>query len=159
QIVGFGFINGAGHAFLMTPVTDATPVTLQDDSCEPGKTMLVARGTEGDDRIVFKAGTRPGQVLVVINGTTYGPFVPTGRLVAYGRGGNDEIRVKGLSNPSWLYGGDGNDTLYGGSGADVLFGEAGNDHLHGRGGRDILIGGVGEDVLIGGGGDDIMIGG
>src|SRR5262249_22451298 len=84
-------------------------VELQADPCEPGKTMLVVQGTDGDDRIIFKAGQAPGQVLLVVNSVTYGPFAPTGRLVAYGRGGNDEIRVNGLGNSAWLYGGDGQD--------------------------------------------------
>jgi Ca2+-binding RTX toxin-like protein len=134
-------------------------VEMRDDPCDTGNTMLVAWGTSGNDRIVFKPGAVPGEVVVVINGTSNGPFAPTGRLVAYGLGEEDEIRVNNLDKPAWLYGDDGNDTLYGASGADVLLGGSGNDALFGRGGRDILIGGAGEDEVNGGAGDDIMISG
>jgi Ca2+-binding RTX toxin-like protein len=121
--------------------------------------MLVAWGTNDNDKIVFKSGAVEGEVLAVINGTHSGPFSPTGRLIAYGLGGDDQIRVNQLDNSAWLYGNDGSDSLQGGPGADILLGGSGNDSLFARGGRDILIGGAGEDEVNGGAGDDIMIGG
>jgi Ca2+-binding RTX toxin-like protein len=99
---------------------------------------------------------------VQLDGFPNGRFAPTGRLIAYGQGGNDTIQVAGgITLPAWLYGGDGNDTLNtaGSSGNNVLEGGAGGDTLQAGSGRDLLIGGLGADVLQGGGGDDILIGG
>src|SRR5207249_3223600 len=95
-----------------------------------------------------------------VNDVPNGRFIPTGRLVAYGLAGNDDIKVNGSINlPAWLYGGDGNDTLQGGGGNDVLVGGAGNNTLIAGQGRDLLIGGSGAAHLVGNSGNDILIAG
>ena len=85
--------NGSASTTLSVGV-----VEVQPDPCEPGQTMLVSGGTGGDDRIVFKPSGAAGEALVVVNGLTYGPFAPNGRLVAYGQGGGDDLRVNNLDN-------------------------------------------------------------
>jgi Ca2+-binding RTX toxin-like protein len=63
-----------------------------------------------------------------------------GQVIAYGLGGNDQIRGNMLSHPVRFYGGAGNDILLGGHNHDVLLGELGNDMLSAGNGRDIMIG-------------------
>ena len=96
---------------------------------------------------------------VIVNGTQYGPFQPTSRIVAFGQEGNDLISAINMLLPTYLFGGEGNDILLGGRSANVLVGGPGIDVLTGQGDRDLLIGGDGADGLAGIGGDDILIAG
>ncbi len=144
---------------LTTKVT-ILAVALQNDPCNPGQTALAVGGTTGNDTIVFHPVGNGGDIGVIINGVEQGTFHPTGRLLAFGQAGDDDIQVAGsINNAAWLYGGDGNDRLKGGAGNNVLLGGAGNDSLNGGKGRNLLIGGAGSDQLTAGPGDDIMIGG
>ncbi|MBI3407607.1 MAG: hypothetical protein HY040_04535 [Planctomycetes bacterium] len=137
-----------------------TAAALEDDPSDPGKTALVVGGTSGSDLIRFRPVHRSGAVEVFINHASQGTFTPTGRIIAYGGAGNDNIQVSDrIHLPAFLYGGPGNDFLLGGAGNNVLVGDDGNDILIGRGGRDVLIGGTGRDILIAGGGQDILIAG
>src|SRR5207244_10343257 len=89
-----------------------------------------------------------------------GTFAPTGKVLAFGEAGDDDIQVAGgISLPAWLYGGDGNDRLKGGAGNNVLEGGNGDDTLIGGRGRNLLIGGLGADRIIGNAGDDLLISG
>src|SRR5262249_20111505 len=120
---------------------------------------LVVGGTLGGDHIQFSPVGGDG-IAVTINGISQGLFTPTGRLVAYGQAGDDDIQVAGgIQLPAWLFGGDGNDPVNGGNGNNVLLGGAGDDQLVGGTDRDILIGGRGADRLLGNGGDDLLIAG
>ena len=135
-------------------------VALVGDPCHPDQTALAVGGTSGDDTIIFNPGSNPGKIQVIINGISQGTWSPTGHLIAYGQGGDDKIQVAGsLTLPTFLFGGDGNDTLNGGSGNNIVVGGVGNDTLTGGSGRDILIGGVGADTLTGNGDEDILIAG
>ena len=115
------------------------------------------------------------------------PFLPTNRIVAYGRGGNDTFQQNsGLGTlRAEFHGEAGNDAMVGAAGDDVLVGGAGHDMLQGLGGNDILWGdqvaltfadrsgdgtltstdgndrlegGDGNDGLFGAGGHDVLIG-
>ena len=124
-----------------------TSALLASDPLDATKTDLVIGGTAGNDTILVSSGTG-NQVFVVINGLRSGPYAPTGRIVAYGRAGNDSISVGStIVLPAFLYGGPGNDVLSGGSGNNVLVGGDGNDVLVGNGARNILIGGASADRL------------
>ena len=137
-----------------------TAVGLQVDSCDPTKTVLVVGGTTGNDSILFSPVGNSGSIEVTINGVSQGIFVPTGRVVAFGQAGNDDIQVAGsITNSAWLFGGAGNDRLKGGAGNDVLIGGDGDDLIVGGDGRDLLIGGFGADRLVGNAADDILIAG
>jgi uncharacterized delta-60 repeat protein len=130
------------------------------DELNPGRTKLVVTGTSGNDSIGFNPNSNTGLIDAAVNNLPTGTFAPTGRLVAYGLGGDDNLQVAGsIKLPAWLYGGDGNDRLNGGNGPNVLLGGNGNDVLLGGTNRDVMIGGAGADQLVGNGGDDLMIGG
>jgi serralysin len=97
------------------------------------------------------------------------------KIVVYGFGGNDTIRLDGNARagqavrvPTLVFGGEGNDFIVGGdardelqgnNGNDTLYGLAGNDLLFGQDGRDLLFGGLGNDELQGGRGNDELVGG
>lgn len=142
--------------------------TLIADPCNPTQTALVVVGSLDRDIIVLSSGTNAGDIVVTINGNASGTFHPTGRIIAYGQDGDDDIQMAGsILLPGWLYGGEGSDRLKGGNGPNVLVGGLGffgdsqddEDFLVGGSGRDLLIGGVGADRIVGNGGDDIVIGG
>jgi Ca2+-binding RTX toxin-like protein len=119
---------------------------------------LVVGGTTGPDNILF-TGTGSGVVLT-LNGQPMGLFQPTGRVIAFGQAGNDNIQASStLANGVEFYGGGGNDGLIGGAGASILLGGAGDDSLTAGPGRTLMIGGEGADGLAGGSADDILIGG
>jgi Ca2+-binding RTX toxin-like protein len=88
-----------------------------------------------------------------------GPFKPTGRIIAFGQGGNDQIVVSSaITLTAELHGGTGNNLLVGGGGDNILVGGSGANILIGSGKHNVLIGGLGSDLLIGSG-DDLMIAG
>ncbi len=149
-----------GDSGSLTTTITILAVALQPDPCNPGQTALAVGGTTGNDTIVFHPVGNKGDIGVIINGVDQGTFHPTGRLIAFGQAGDDDIQVAGsINNAAWLYGGDGNDRLKGGAGNNVLLGGGGNDTLIGGKGRNVLIGGAGSDQLVAGPGDDILIGG
>jgi Ca2+-binding RTX toxin-like protein len=146
--------GGGGTDSFVSQGTLPVPVQVQ------GVADMVVYGTSGNDTITFTPQGNNGTVIARLNGVVVAQFAPTGRLIAYGGAGDDDIQVAGgISLPAWLYGGDGNDRLKGGDGNNVLVGGAGDDLLVGGSGRDLLIGGTGADRMIGNGGDDILIGG
>jgi Ca2+-binding RTX toxin-like protein len=131
-------------------------VALEADPTDASKTVLAVGGTIDSDTMVFNPG---GSIQVLINGQSYGAFEPTGRIVAFGQAGDDDIQVAGsIALSAWLYGEAGDDRLKGGAGNDCLLGGIGYDHLLGGQGGDLLIGGCEADRLVGNAGDDILIG-
>jgi Ca2+-binding RTX toxin-like protein len=111
-----------------------------------GNLMVV--GTEDSDTIDIKATKHALEVF--FDGVSQGSFpVNVGSVIAYGLGGDDTIRARGLKAPVRFFGGDGDDRLVGGGVDDILVGGSGDDILRGRDGRDLLIGGQGNDHLRG----------
>jgi Ca2+-binding RTX toxin-like protein len=152
--------GGTATATVTITVTTSSPVSLQPDPCDPTKTALFVRGTDGNDNIVINPGGSGGSVQVIINGQSQGSFSPTGRIIVRGLAGNDDISVSGsISLTAELRGGSGADRLRGGGGNDVILGEEGDDLLAGHQGRDLLIGGTGADRIVGNAEDDILIAG
>lgn len=140
-------------------VTVAQGAFLVDDLLYGGKALIVG-GTAGEDAIRVNPAGNTGSVEVLINGVSQGTFNPTGRIVAFGQDGNDDMQVAGgIKLSAWIHGGLGNDRLKGGAGNDVLLGGDGDDLIVGGEGRDILIGGRGADRLVGNAADDILIAG
>ncbi|HEX5104813.1 MAG TPA: calcium-binding protein [Pirellulaceae bacterium] len=98
----------------------------------------------------------------------------TGRMIVYGRGGNDTIQQSNVSLPleafgeagdDFIMGSGSSDLLVGGPGSDRLYGGEGNNELWGdnlgqadgpSGGNDQLTGGGGNETAYGGGGNDII---
>jgi Ca2+-binding RTX toxin-like protein len=140
--------------------------------------VLYVRGTEGNDQIeVTEDGE--GLIQVKVNGETRAyTGVTAVRLDALG--GNDVVRLRGLTVDSLveagdgndrvdasavqiarveLRGGRGNDDLRGGKQDDRILGGEGNDTLRGGAGDDWIEGGEGQDNLFGDAGADILLGG
>jgi Ca2+-binding RTX toxin-like protein len=132
-------------------------VELRDDP-SGGKQALYVIGSSGDDVIRFdKAGNG---LNVIINGHTFGPFYDFDRVIAYGNGGNDDIRMNAVGIYSVLFfGGTGSDILVAGNGNAILSGGEGKDTTIGGNGSDLLIGGSGADNVQGGNGEDILVAG
>ena len=86
---------------------------------------------------------------------------PIGYVLAWGGGGGDSIRARGLPHPALIKfdGGPGDDALTGGKTDDLLYaGESGADLLRGGGGDDALVSRPGgSDRLFGGGGNDQLV--
>jgi ELWxxDGT repeat protein len=150
----------AGAKLLTIAFQDGSSMTQQIDDLDPTLRTLIVIGTLGNDSIHFEPGDDSG-VRVTMNTLTRGTFLSTGRLIAIGVGGSDNIVVsKSIHLSAWLYGGSaGNNYLQGGGGNDVLIGSVGNDTLVAGSGRDLLDGGGGSDLLEGKSGSDILIGG
>jgi hypothetical protein len=69
-------------------------VTLLPDPQAPTQTVLVVMGTTGDDNIRVNRNGNRGEVKVLINEEPMGVFLPTSRIVIFGLGGNDDIKVQ-----------------------------------------------------------------
>jgi Ca2+-binding RTX toxin-like protein len=148
--------QGVGAA---SQVLTVSAVELQADTCQCG-TVLVAGGTTGNDHLHFGPGAGAGDIVVMLNGVVLGTYQPTGRIIAYGLAGDDNLQVAGsIGLSAWLYGDAGDDRLKGGTGHDMLQGGSGADLVVGGSGRDLLIGGLGADRIVGNADDDILIAG
>jgi len=159
RTVGLRVTDSGGLTGTATATVNVVAAAVLPDPAHLGTTDLVVGGTPGNDIILLLPSCTTGAVDVWINGASVGTFQPTGRVLAYGYGGNDLISAVGLGRTAYLFGGDGNDALLGGDGSNVLVGGNGDDVLTGFAGRDLLIGGAGTDILAGGTGDDILIAG
>lgn len=134
-------------------------VTIEIVSPQVGGDLAVG-GTLTDDKIRFVSGSSPEEIKILLDGRELYTGQPTGRLLAFGQAGDDDIQVAGsISLSAWFYGDGGNDRLKGGNGNDALFGGIGDDLILGQSGLDILVGGPGADRIIGNADDDILIAG
>ena len=125
-----------------------------------GERLLDVRGTDCNDQIEVTED-EGGIVRVTVNGATRFYSGLSGIRVQ-ALGGNDQVRLAGLTASTLVEGGAGNDKIDGSSVIVAhleLRGDAGNDDLRGGANADLLIGGDGHDVLRGGGGGDWILGG
>lgn len=139
--------------------------------------VLHVRGTEGNDQI--EVTEDDGLVRVRVNGHARA-YTGITAVRVDALGGNDVVRLRGLTVDTLveggcgndkldasavhvarveLRGGRGNDDLRGGRGDDRLLGGSGNDTVRGGAGDDWIDGGDGCDTLFGGAGDDVLLGG
>jgi RHS repeat-associated protein len=161
-----------------TATVVVSPYALQTN--ESGQLDLVWGGRTGNDAVFFIPTLRPDTILVftmmldgqVVN-QRHSVSGVTGRIVAYGQGGNDTLIAELVQNRTvQFFGDDGNDVLVGGFRADTLEGGDGDDILlsgtwtqdqgdvlRGGRGRDLLVGHWGGDTFDGGEGDDLLIAG
>ena len=117
-------------------------------------------GTADKDRIQFSSVNGSADLQAFLNGASLGTITPSGRVFAFGLGGDDDLKVDGgVQTAARLYGGSGDDRLKGGAGDDILMGGQGDDLLVGGSGRDLLIGGNGADRIVGNADDDLLISG
>jgi Ca2+-binding RTX toxin-like protein len=179
--------GGAGDDILVGGIHDGYWNTYQGAGND---TYLFGRGDGQDsiydddttagniDKIVFKAGVLPGDVLFSRSGNDLLLKIAgtSDQLTVYNYFGAgvtsswaiEEIRFTDAAATVWdvsyvnsktFTGGPGNDTVTGFSTDDTLTGNGGNDTLYGRDGNDILNGGDGSDTLYGENGDDVLNGG
>ena len=137
---------------------------LEPDPTAPGQQALFIGGTVLNDAISIAQDVPTKRLIVQYSNpaskVTMAFSSAVSRVVVYGGAGNDSIQVdNGVSVPTWLFGGDGNDNLIGGGGPVLLLGGNGNDTLTSRNGRAIMIGGSGSDTVKSGSGDAILIAG
>jgi Ca2+-binding RTX toxin-like protein len=167
-IINGNVISQLGQTVILSPTIPLSAVSLDIPAGSPPPQVtngailfgddLIIGGTQSDDTIVVNPGGNGSLISVILNGNKLGQFDPS-RIIVYGYGGNDDITIAGgISLPSFLYGGDGNDRLKGGGGSNVLIGGDGDDLLVGGNSRDFLIGGNGSDRLVGNASDDILLG-
>ena len=129
--------------------------------------VLYVLGTHADDVVgISVVGT---QFEVDMNGTV--ELIDTAgvsQIEVYLIGGNDTLDGSGISTPTYVEAGKGEDSIQTGSGNDTLMGGQGEDTLRGGAGNDLLGGGKGDDwlygeddadTLLGGDGDDQLDGG
>jgi hypothetical protein len=158
--VGLRVTDDGGLSDTATATIQVVPFAIQPDPCDPTKTALFVGGTLGNDHLIFHPAESAGQIEVLLNGTSLGVFSPSGRIIAFGQAGNDDIQIAGsIGLTAELYGNTGDDRLKGGAGHDLLFGGDGDDLLVGGQGRDLLVGGSGADRIVGNADDDILIAG
>src|SRR5205823_11522012 len=137
--VRFTVTDSDGDSSVVEKHVTIGQVQSQPDPADPSKTNLVVGGDNGDNVIQFKHTSKPQVVKVVVDGVSLGKFSPTGRLGAYGGGGNDRITVDPLLKFSaYIDAGYGDDVVKGGSRCDVLIGGLDTDQLFGGGSRDVL---------------------
>jgi len=138
---------------------------LERDGESPGKFVLIAFGTEEDDKIaISRVG---GGVHVRIDSEDEdAPAVDRtftdsiSRIEVYAQGGHDKITIASdVTSPAVVFGGNGGSDVHAGGGPTVLVGGTGRDKLHGGSASAILIGGGGADDLEGVSGADLVIGG
>ena len=120
-----------------------------------GGTLTVTGTANPDQILIRKDGTNLTIVQNGVNATT--PAAAVTKIVVNGLAGNDRLALavgatSGITLPSTLNGGDGNDELLGGDGNDVLNGGNGNDNMNGGPkGKDVFNGGTGRDRVSYGG--------
>src|SRR5262249_45585056 len=109
---------GVGVSAPATHSVAVTPMALQDDPLDPGRTVLVIGGSVGDDVIRIRPDQESEDIKVRINEKDFCVrlretfHAPVGRIIVYAQAGDDDVEVAGgIDIPAWLYGGDGNDRL------------------------------------------------
>jgi len=169
DVVTFDPAGVAGTRTVKFKVTDENNV--ESDVAEATIEVLATGALVVDDTLhVVGSSTGGDTVSVTVSGgdivvdTGSGPqsfgLSEVDELNIRTSGGNDVINIAaGVTVPTTVDAGDGNDLVVGGGGRSVLMGGAGADIIFGGGGDDVLLGGTGNDLVLGGGGNDAIVGG
>ena len=166
--VTFTVTDNDGGFGSSTLSTSSVVILVGPDPLDPSQTTIQIAGSNGRDIIrVRKSCWTPGTLKVIVHeldtGNVYieDGIVGADRVIADGRAGNDQIKVRcNLGDlKAELYGSDGNDMLCGGDANDFISGGDGCDLISGGNGRDFLVGGLGSDLVLGNNQDDILVGG
>ena len=154
--VSFTFtVTDAGDG--ASPALESAPATVeiaieQYSGVSVSDGVLTFGGTAGVDTVTSNNG------VLVINGAPVSTEGLT-EIRIWAGDGDDSIDLSGLSIPTVVHAGAGDDTVIGGSADDLVLGGAGDDRVTGGSGHDLLLGGDDADRLIGSSGNDILISG
>jgi hypothetical protein len=131
----------------------ATPLEVSQVTVNRRNGIMTIRGTGNGDTIRVTQSNNK----LFANGKGGYAAGTVNKIVIVAEQGHDLVVVgKGITKPTRIFGGVGDDTIKGGGGKDEIYGGAGNDQLFGRGGHDTLWGGAGSDLLNGGGGSNLL---
>jgi ELWxxDGT repeat protein len=157
--IGADTLSGdAGRDSLAADGTDLLRGDPLDSGVDVVKSILIVIGTSGNNNILVEPDGE--NIKVVVDGED--TFYSQDRFHSIrvdGAGGNDIIKIQGLSLPATLNGGAGDDVIYGANGADRINGGDGNDWLSGGANNDTLYGDAGNDRIFGGDGKDYIVAG
>ena len=130
------------------------------DPFNPGTSILLVRGTSGNDTIVLDR-LDAVTIVVSVNSVATSFLSPNfQKIVVIAEAGDDFVAVRAsITKPTELFGDEGNDQLSGGRGNDIVHGGDGSDRLSGGAGNDVLLGDSGNDRIHGDGGNDSLSGG
>ncbi len=116
-------VEFAGGIFVAASVTQSPP-----------QNVLYVFGTDsgsGDTVYIHGASDSPANTVVFDGGTPFSIASTITAIHVRGEDGNDVFQADpDVTLPTWLYGGDGNNTLTGGAGSNVLVGGAGANIIH-----------------------------
>ncbi len=102
----------------------------------------VISGTDGDDNIYVTYGTKPGEIIVDINGEKQSVENGIRGFVLDGGKGDDTIVVNpNLCQGMYITGGEGNDKIVCGRGGSVIIDNYGANTITGSAGNDVIIAG------------------
>jgi Ca2+-binding RTX toxin-like protein len=109
--------------------------------------MLTVTGTTGKDSITLKLSN--GQIALSDDGVVshFSAASITSIQISAGSGNDHVTSDPGITVPTTILGGPGNDSLVGGGGGDFLSGAGGNDTMDGGLGADTMFGGSGIDTV------------
>jgi N-acetylglucosamine-6-sulfatase len=135
----------AGSFTIIANVVDSTsselsflePVSFRLIAHRDSDGRLEVQGSDRHDQIIVDT-TSSGSAKVSWNGIEVGEDHAVSQIIMRGNNGNDYLKVDGPI-PSYLHGGNGNDTLIGGSGNDELIGGSGDNQLTGSQGDDTYV--------------------
>jgi hypothetical protein len=139
----------------------------------PANALFLAGRTLFNDIARYTGTTE--LVTLNVNGINFESHEGIQSLIAYGRSGNDQIRVdnpainipvefRGEQGADFLSGGAAADRIFGDletdttGGKDTIFGQGGNDTLYGFAADDLIHGNLGDDRIEGGNGNDVLYG-
>src|SRR5688572_12958649 len=120
--------------------------------------MLSIQGSAAADAIDVRGGA---DATLRVNRNSIGKVLDAAdvdRVSIDGAGGKDLLGIAGLTVPSTLSGGDGDDRIAGGDAVDSIVGGAGYDRIDAGAGHDTVDGGDGRDWIRGDDGDDRITG-
>jgi Ca2+-binding RTX toxin-like protein len=131
-------VQQEGVSVVTTFSDDSAPIVVSlphtaGVACRGSGSNHVACASQAVTRVRVFGGRGDDQISV---STAQGARIRS--VTAHGGGGNDTIDLSGVSVPTYITGGGGDDQLTGGSGDDVLSGGAGADTLRGGAGYDVV---------------------
>jgi hypothetical protein len=135
---GFSY-SGVENASLYD---DANGLDLQFTKTSFAQGDFYARGGNIiPDRFELRKNTSPVNTATFLNSyVPQGTFFVPGKVIFYGRGGNDTLISTYSGHAAELRGEDGNDTLNSSDGADLVVGGIGNDTINAGAGNNLVWG-------------------